>query len=186
MVAVIFLRLLGIVAAVVVLSLLRKYNVFGMNILWRILQIVPPVLCVVMIMGFSSQTGEASSAISGSMAEGVLAFLHVQSPDYETVLMVDHILRKIAHMTEYGLLAFSLFAPLYGRPIPVKVTNIISVCLVFACAMVDEMNQKTVAARFGSFADVTLDTASAVLVVCVCYLFMKRNNSPTHDEVTGN
>lgn len=66
---------------------------------------------------------------------------------------LDTILRKLAHMTEYGLLWF-LWLRAFGHRRPA-----LAAAIAVAYAITDEFHQTTVEGRHGSPIDVLIDTA---------------------------
>jgi VanZ family protein len=92
---------------------------------------------------------------------GVIFFLSAQ-PDLGTGLGVwDTILRKAAHMVEYGLLWFLWFRALEIRnPLP-------AVAITLAYAITDEYHQTFVEGRHGSPLDVLFDAAGVAVAVAL-------------------
>ena len=90
---------------------------------------------------------------------GVIFFLSAQ-PDLGTGLGVwDTILRKAAHMVEYGLLWFLWYRALEIRsPLP-------AVAITLAYAVTDEYHQTFVDGRHGSPLDVLFDAAGVAIAV---------------------
>ena len=88
---------------------------------------------------------------------GLIFFLSAQ-PDLDSGLgTADTILRKLAHMTEYGLLWFLWWRALgYGNPL-------IPAAIAIGYAITDELHQTTVDGRHGSPLDVLIDSAGVAL-----------------------
>ena len=81
----------------------------------------------------------------------------------------DTVLRKGAHMLEFGLLWFLWWRALgYGSPLP-------SIAVVLLYAATDELHQSFVAGRHGSPVDWTIDAAGVGLAGLVVWL---RGRSP--------
>lgn len=91
-----------------------------------------------------------------------LIFLLSAQPHLSTGLGVwDLILRKAAHMTEYGLLWFLWFRALgYRRPA-------VAVIIAVAYAATDELHQTHVAGRHGTPVDVLIDSAGIAIAIAV-------------------
>ena len=90
----------------------------------------------------------------------LIFFLSAQ-PDLNSGLGTwDTILRKLAHMAEFGLLwllwwrALGYAAPALGRPL-----------IAIAYAVTDELHQTTVEGRVGSPVDVLIDSAGVALAM---------------------
>ena len=97
---------------------------------------------------------------------GLIFFLSAQ-PDLSSGLGTwDTVLRKLAHMAEYGVLWFLWWRALdYGSPVPA-----IAITLLWAAS--DEFHQSFVDGRHGTPWDVAIDAVGvglAVLVARVAY-----------------
>ena len=90
---------------------------------------------------------------------GVIFFLSAQ-PDLNSGLGTwDTILRKLAHMAEYGLLWFLWWRALgYGNPL-------VPAAIAIGYAITDELHQTTVDGRHGSPVDVLIDSAGVALAI---------------------
>jgi VanZ family protein len=87
-----------------------------------------------------------------------LIFLFSAQPNLSTGLGTwDLVLRKAAHMTEYGLLWFLWWRALgYGHPAP-------AIGIALAYAATDELHQTFVTGRHGTPVDVAIDMAGVGL-----------------------
>jgi VanZ family protein len=92
---------------------------------------------------------------------GGIFFLSAQ-PDLNSGLGTwDTVLRKLAHMAEFGLLWFLWWRALgYGN-------RLVPALIAIAYAITDELHQTTVEGRVGSPVDVLIDTAGVALAVLV-------------------
>jgi VanZ family protein len=92
---------------------------------------------------------------------GVIFFFSAQ-PDLSTGLGTwDLILRKAAHMAEYGLLWFLWYRALeLGSPLP-------AVAITLAYAASDEFHQTFVEGRHGTPVDVLIDAAGVAIAVAI-------------------
>ena len=92
---------------------------------------------------------------------GAIFFLSAQ-PDLNSGLgSWDTILRKLAHMVEFGLLWFLWWRALgYG-------SRLWPALIAIAYAVTDELHQTTVEGRVGSPVDVLIDSAGVALAVLV-------------------
>ena len=90
---------------------------------------------------------------------GVIFFFSAQ-PDLSTGLGTwDLILRKLAHMTEYGLLWFLWWRALGYRD------RLLPALIAIAYAATDELHQTTVEGRHGTPVDVLIDSVGVALAV---------------------
>ena len=128
------------------------------------------VLCALwlaVIFGHSLMPAEASKAESG----GLLAWLSALFP-----FLTQHLLRKLAHASEFALLGFLLAQCLCGQIIRPLLAGLI-------CALADETIQLYVPGRSGEVRDVWIDfagTAAAVTLVCLIR-FLRRRKTAASD-----
>ena len=98
----------------------------------------------------------------------LLHFLFPSAP--EEILQTYHgYIRKLAHLTEYAILAF-FAARAFVNSSKNLLRNywfIFAFLVVFAVACIDEFNQSFNAARTGSPYDVALDCAGGVLMILI-------------------
>jgi VanZ family protein len=93
---------------------------------------------------------------------GLIFFLSAQ-PDLSTGLGTwDMILRKLAHMAEYGLLWF-----LWWRALGRNNVEVAAAAIAIGYSITDELHQTTVEGRHGSAVDVLIDAAGVALAVLV-------------------
>lgn len=126
-------------------------------------------LCVFVILGFS---GEAFSGQETSRY--ITPFLRWVWPDISqaTLREAHFLVRKLAHLTEYTLLAVLAFRALrFSLAVSALRVGLVTLALVLAVAGIDEARQSILPTRTGSFADVMLDFAGgAVGVVLIVAL----------------
>ncbi len=152
-----------------------------LRILLKPLSFIPMLFMMSLILSLSSQDGAASGNLSYQVSKIIVesaneAFeLHwseEQVPYY--IEKIHHPVRKLAHMTEYFLLAISVSLPLYvygvrGLWLPILAGGI---CVGFAA--LDEYHQSFIAGRGPSKKDVAIDSigvlAGVLLVQFICFL----------------
>ncbi len=128
------------------------------------LSFIPALLLMYMIYTFSAQEGDISSSVSYKVsyhivkAADYLLDTHLdewQISDY--AVKINGITRKLAHMTEYFLLAVAVSFPLYVYGLHGILLLLLAgtFCLAFACG--DEYHQTMVAGRAGMKKDVLID-----------------------------
>jgi len=89
----------------------------------------------------------------------------------ETLRSIHGVIRKLAHVTEYSILAALAWNALRGwsgRPF------LAAFLLTATVAVIDELDQAFSGSRTGSLYDVLLDTASGGLVLAAIYFVAKR------------
>jgi VanZ family protein len=109
-----------------------------------------------------------SSAHTGSWLSVLLGLVSAVPPDHFGA--VHLIVRKTAHLVEYGLLGLLAYRAFQctWRDVPAGGWWMASLALCLACGASDELHQSTVRSRTGSSADVLLDLMGAWLGI---YLF---------------
>lgn len=144
---------------------------------------LPAILVMYMIFTFSSQTGIDSGNLSHKISYKIVTvadkILDKNLTEYEKGLYTDEIelpVRKLAHMTEYFILAICISFPLYVYGVRGFLLLILAglFCVGFACT--DEFHQSFVAGRGPSKRDVMIDSIGAffgiVLVQIFCHGFL--------------
>jgi VanZ family protein len=102
----------------------------------------------------------AVSLFAPPIALMLVIFLLSAQPDLSSGLGTwDTVLRKLAHMAEFGLLWFLWWRALgYRDPL-------VPAAIAIAYAVTDELHQTTVDGRHGSAVDVLIDTAGIALAM---------------------
>ena len=142
---------------------------------------LPALLMMYLIFSFSSQDGTASGnlsyQISGIIVESANEAFELHWSGREMDYYIERIhrpVRKLAHVTEYFLLAVSISFPLYvygvrGLWLPLLAGGF---CVGFAA--LDEYHQSFVAGRGPSKKDVGIDSigilAGVLMVQFLCFL----------------
>lgn len=147
---------------------------------FKLLSFLPALLILLTIFSFSQQTGEVSGELSYEitcqLVETGSSLLHIELTPEEFTQYVQHFhypVRKLAHMSEYALLALSLSIPfsLYGwKNIHLFLLSFF-LCVLFAS--IDEFHQSFVAGRGPSIKDVGFDSAGALISLSFHNLFLK-------------
>lgn len=137
---------------------------------------LPAVLIMVMIFSFSSKTAEFSKESSLTVTNAFLSLYENisdcgfhEEKRMEVLEMMDFIVRKGAHFTEYALLAVAIAFPLRLRKLKGYQLALSSIAFTVCYAVTDEFHQVFVPGRSGEFRDVLIDTAGAVtgfLIFC--------------------
>ena len=129
------------------------------------LSFIPALLMMYIIFTFSSQEAVTSSSISFQVSKAIvktadrvfdMGFTEDQVVVYAN--RIHGVTRKLAHMTEYFLLAVAVSFPLYVYGIHgiLLVALVGSICIGFAAG--DEYHQSFVAGRSAQVRDVALDS----------------------------
>jgi len=122
----------------------------------------PPLLWAAIILSASTDT--FSSPNTGGVLERIVVWLlgHPLAP--AALDAANLIVRKCAHVTEYGILGALLFRAVRGeRPSWELRWAIVAVLITAGVASIDEIHQTFTLLRTGTWHDVLLDTAGAAL-----------------------
>lgn len=137
---------------------------------FRIFSWIPAIVLLCTIFSFSAQTGEESGSLSYQISYKVMElknnFLQEQKDPKELAQSAEEIhyyIRKLAHMTEYLLLACSFAFPLYFYHIRGIRLFFVTIILCLAAAGLDEYHQSFVDGRGPSVKDVGIDFLGALL-----------------------
>lgn len=145
----------------------------------KILVTVPAAVLLlalyVLIFGFSAQDGERSGSLSQMISEKCVELLNSLSGRNWTegfmrdlAVYFEHPLRKLAHFSEYacmGILLYILWSQWIRKG---RKLYLLIVLWVFCSAGLDEFHQLFVPGRYGSFADVLLDTCGGAFGMLLC------------------
>lgn len=141
---------------------------------------VMAVLWMTVIFAFSAQPKEASSAVSGGISDQILSMsgwlLHLNIDEEKLrwiAYILERIIRKGAHMAEFGILALLLYIWI-GRWQMAhwrRYWIAASAAVFYACT--DEFHQLFVPGRAGLVSDVLIDSAGAVLGLAFFLLLWK-------------
>lgn len=129
----------------------------------------------ILIFGFSAQDGETSGSLSRIISEKCVDFFNSLSGGHWTESFMqdlaayfEHPLRKLAHFSEYacmGLLLHVLWSQWLRKG---RRLYLLTLLWVFFSAGLDEFHQLFVPGRYGSFADVLLDTCGGAFGMLLC------------------
>ena len=134
------------------------------------LSFLPALLIMYMIFSFSSQEGTESSQLSYKVSQKLVQvgamILDKDLSQEEIDLYAERYhgpVRKLAHMTEYCILAVSLSIPLYAYHVRGIWLFLLAGFICVAFAATDEYHQTMVAGRGPSPRDVLIDSAGALI-----------------------
>lgn len=129
----------------------------------------------ILIFGFSAQDGETSGSLSQMLSEKCVDFFDrlsgghwTESFRQELTAYFEHPLRKLAHFSEYacmGILLYALWSQWIRKG---RKLYLLILLWVFCSAGLDEFHQLFVPGRWGSFADVLLDTCGGACGMLFC------------------
>lgn len=128
------------------------------------------IIWMIFIFIMSNTNGNDSSSQSNFFADIILQFINI---DKETLTFL---IRKLAHMSEYAILAlftyYALIKIAFNKRIIFQITFLIS--FLYACS--DEFHQLFISGRSGQFTDVLIDSTGCLIMLLFLYLWQKRKN----------
>ena len=128
----------------------------------------------VLIFIFSSQNGDNSSKTSQGFIYNILRFFTNNNEELkDTIIILEPIIRKIAHFTIYTLVGIWSMSLLETYKLGEKQKIIISLLIGFSYACSDEFHQSFVGERSASIRDVLIDTTGVLFGILLTMLIMK-------------
>jgi VanZ family protein len=123
---------------------------------------LPPIAWAIVILLASTDLFSSSNTSGVLQRIAVTIFGHQLAP--ATAAMLNFLMRKTAHLTEYGILSALMFRALRGEKRSWNPRWAIG-AIVFAAAIasIDEIHQSFVPSRTGTWHDALLDTAGAAI-----------------------
>ncbi len=145
------------------------------NSVWRgrFLRYAPLILWIGVVLFASTTTGSMSN--TSRFIRPVLEFLFPNAP--EEVLLIYHgYIRKMAHLTEYGILAFWASRAFWNSSARYLQEHwyFAAFITVLMIASIDEYCQSFNSQRTGAIADVWLDCIGGIFVILVIKRLWKR------------
>ncbi|WP_346678295.1 VanZ family protein [Erysipelatoclostridium sp. An173] len=128
------------------------------------------IIWMIFIFIMSNTNGNDSSSQSNFFANIILQFINI---DKETLTFL---IRKVAHMSEYAILAlftyYALIKIAFNKRIIFQITFLIS--FLYACS--DEFHQLFISGRSGQFTDIIIDSTGCLIMLLFLYLWQKKKN----------
>lgn len=150
---------------------------------------LPPLLWMSLVLALS--TNSFSGEQTGGILERVLGALWpalLRRLDQAQIEWVNFAIRKLAHLTEYAILAFLWsrgFTRAAGRPGRAGILR--ALLVTTATAVVDEAHQASCAERTGTIADVLLDGMGAVVGGVMYHVWERRHaKCPTSASLSSS
>ncbi len=133
------------------------------------LSFLPAIFMMYLIYTLSSQPGDQSLLLSNKVNAWLLSLLNqklhlgwtaAQLASY--TLLMQHYIRKLAHMTEYFFLAAFISLPLYVYRLRGFRLVLFAAFLCTCFALLDEYHQSFVPGRTASLIDVVIDSCGSL------------------------
>ncbi|MEP6849686.1 MAG: VanZ family protein [Acidobacteriota bacterium] len=151
----------------------------GHNWRERLIRYAPLFLWTMIVLGFSST--QASSEQTSRIFLPLLKFLFPSAP-IETIEIYHAVIRKLAHLSEYGILGFLSFRAFARSSVQAlkKYSFVASILSVLMVACIDEYHQSFEPTRTSSPWDVAIDMAGGIAGVGLLWLWMRvrKRNDP--------
>ena len=136
----------------------------------RVISAIPAVLWACVIYRFSDtpavESTNESISVTGMLLDMVSRFIYVDPANRDMIIaaMEPHI-RKIAHMTEFGILFLLILIPaaLIIKKLSLRACITLSITLLYAVS--DEIHQLFVPGRSGMLRDVLIDLFGALIAL---------------------
>ncbi len=132
------------------------------------------------IFCFSAQNAEESSEVSGSLSMNLYSIytrlfgLPCSAGGNDLVLQIEHILRKLAHMSVYLVLGFFVTNAFISSGCRLRTAMLAAVAVTFLYGVTDEFHQLFVPGRSCQFSDMLIDgTGGAIGVLLYGIVFKK-------------
>lgn len=144
----------------------------------RVLKYWLPVLFMIGAMYYAS-TDVFSGDNTRNIIERIVLWLKPHTPE-RTLLKINYIVRKLAHFTEYAVLAALLFRAF-------RADSVLrwrwqwaaySFAMAFGWALLDEFHQTFTRTRGGSIYDSLLDTSGALVMLAVIWAVSASRQKP--------
>lgn len=150
---------------------LQKFRLRG-----RFFRYAPLVLWIGVVLFASTSAGAMSN--TSLIIRPLLHFLFPSTSE-ETITVYHGFIRKLAHLTEYSILAFWASRAFWNsaKIVLVKYWYVFALLTVIFIASVDEYNQSFDALRTGSIYDVLLDTAGGLAMIGILFFYKKLKNN---------
>lgn len=145
-----------------------------------IISLLPALIMMVIIFLFSSKTAVESDGSSSAIATGILVlyekvFGNVELGERNDFLEVlNHFIRKGAHMAEYAVLAILLGIHFLTIKASIKQFFVLNIGICVLYAMSDEFHQLFVEGRSGQISDVCIDSIGVLIGTIILYLFARK------------
>lgn len=148
------------------------------------LSFVPALCMMYIIYSFSAQDGTSSGHLSVTVSHYlVLAYNKIAGKHYSNemlellIIQIHPYVRKMAHVTEYFILAMTIALPLYVYRIRGIWLILLGMIFCVAFAGLDEYHQSFVAGRGPSIRDVKIDSAGSfaglLVAQIICFIGRK-------------
>lgn len=145
-----------------------------LRVLLKPLSFIPAILMMYLIVGFSSQTGNVSAQLSYKVTYKIVVTIdqvsdmHLTQEQINSCVEKYHFyVRKLAHFTEYMILAITVALPLYVYGMRGIWLMLFAGAFCVGFAALDEYHQSFVAGRGPSKRDVMIDSCGVFVGIII-------------------
>lgn len=149
-----------------------------LRLILKPLSFIPALMMMYIIFSFSAQDGTTSSALSYNVSYKAVSVadraLDLELTDQQIsrcIRKIHFYVRKLAHFTEYFLLAVTVAFPLYVYGIRGIWLVITAGILCVGFAALDELHQHFVSGRSCSVRDVVIDSCGSLVGILFVRIF---------------
>lgn len=170
----------------------KQLNEVFRSVAWRTLSAVAVVLWGMVIFSFSAQNSSESSHVSETLCYAIAdeynaVFKQQLSEEqlWGLAELIEHPIRKGAHMTEYAIFALLLYHALCAFGIKGKKRYPIVLALILLYAATDELHQLYVSGRSAQVTDVLIDALGGAIMlffIWVIRLWSRRKHKRLADQ----
>jgi VanZ family protein len=142
---------------------------------------MPAVIMMIIIFRFSTANGVQSSGLSLGLTQHIIDMVtsvaNIELTPEKQLSVIEFIhtpIRKLGHLTEYGMLAVTVAFPLYAFHRKRRWKLVLwteGICIFYACT--DEFHQLFVPERSGQITDVLIDSIGITVGILFFFLFLK-------------
>jgi VanZ family protein len=133
---------------------------------------------------FFASTGEFSADNTSRIIGPLLRFVFPDISE-EKLALAHFIVRKVAHFTEYAILAWlaaRAFSTSSSQPLLRRLWFLISLLLVVLYSLSDEYHQSFVASRTASIYDSFIDMSGGLTMLLIYALWRRKTRGRSKDE----
>lgn len=132
----------------------------------RVILIILIIIWMITVFNLSNNNGEVSSGISLKIAK-------IISNDKNIIKMLEPILRKLAHLSEYIVGGFLFYGLLLTYNLKSKAQVLCSGILGIVYSITDEIHQLFIPGRSGQVIDVLIDSLGVCIGISILLLIIK-------------
>lgn len=159
-----------------------------------IFSFMPMVVMMIIIYLFSAKNGVQSSHTSGGTVSIMISFfekipgIHItELKQAELARYMELPVRKLAHITEYGILLATIYIPIEKNfMLENSKKVIVSAVIAILYAASDELHQRFVPGRSGRVTDVLIDSIGILVALFILQIIYQKKRKHNRKNVMTN